>query len=88
MKRGVNRNHWNWFYHRIRKEASCFNGVVLTFIYCGVIVQDVCGNKRAVFENADLIQLYDSVVEYMSRCFKRHKYIINTHTDDIDFYHA
>ena len=77
MSRGTNRFHWNWFYHEISREARCFNGVVLQFIYCGVIVTDVYGNKRAEFVDDNFYNLFTSVLTYMTNNFRRHRVIIH-----------
>ena len=74
---GTNYHCWNWFYYNIQREAKCFNGVVLTFIYCGVIVTDVYGNKRATFVDGDFLALYNSVMDYICANFKRHRVVVH-----------
>lgn len=83
MKRGVNRFHWNWFFREIQKEAKCFNGVVLQFIYCGVVVTDVYGNKRAVFVDDNFYNLFESVLTYIVNNFKRHRVIIHVKSKEV-----
>lgn len=67
----LNKHSWNWFYHNVIEEAKCFYGVELKFIYCGVIISDVYGNKRAEFVNDDFISLFNNVQMYMIHNFKR-----------------
>ena len=65
-------NHqWNWFYTNVRREAKCFVGIELQFIYYGVIITDVYGNKRAEFSGDDLVKLFDSVQMYLIHNYKR-----------------
>lgn len=64
-------HHWNWFYANTIKEAKCFVGVGLKFIYCGVIITDVYGNKRAEFAGDDFVKLFDSVQMYLIHNYKR-----------------
>ena len=51
----INKHSWNWFYRNVIEEAKCFYGVELKFIYCGVIITDVYGNKRAEFVNDNFV---------------------------------
>lgn len=67
----LNKHSWNWFYHNVIEESKCFYGIELKFIYCGVIITDVYGNKRACFEGDDFIELFNSVQTYMIHNFKR-----------------
>lgn len=73
----LNKHSWNWFYTNINQEAKCFYGVELKFIYCGVIVSDVYGNKRAEFVGDDFIKLFDSVQMYLIHNYKRRMAIIH-----------
>ena len=73
----MNRYHWKWFYYHIRKEAECFKGVELQFIYCGVIVTDVMGRKRAEFVDGDFLKLFNTVLTYLCNNYARRKYIIH-----------
>lgn len=73
----TNRYHWKWFYYHINKEAKCFYGAQLQFIYCGVIVSDVFGNKRAEFVDGNFLNLFNSVLTYLCNNFDRKRYIIH-----------
>lgn len=74
----LNKHSWNWFYISINQEANRFYDVELKFIYCGVIVTDVYGNKRAEFVNDDFIKLFDSVQMYLIHNYKRRVTVIHT----------
>lgn len=76
----MTKHAWNWFYTNVKKEASCFYGVDIRFIYCGVIITDVYGNKRAEFCGDNFMDLFGDVQMYLARNFKRHKYIIRRHS--------
>lgn len=67
----LNKHSWNWFYINVTREAKCFCGVELKFIYCGVIITDVYGNNRAEFCGDDFVKLFDAVQMYLIRNFKR-----------------
>ena len=67
----LNKHSWNWFYHNVIEEAKCFYGVELKFIYCGVIITDVYGNKRAEFVSDNFVELFNNVQVYMIHNFKR-----------------
>lgn len=67
----INKHSWNWFYRNVIEEAKCFYGVELKFIYCGVIITDVYGNKRAEFVSNNFIELFNNVQVYMIHNFKR-----------------
>ena len=73
----VNKHQWNWFYAKVTKEAKCFYGVEIKFIYCGVIITDMYGNNRAEFCGDDFTKLFDSVQLYLIRNFKRKKVIVH-----------
>ena len=67
----INKHSWNWCYRNVIEEAKCFYGVELKFIYCGVIITDVYGNKRAEFVNDNFVELFNNVQTYMIHNFKR-----------------
>ena len=72
----MNKHKWNWFYNTINKEANCFYGVELKFIYCGVIITSTIGDNRAEFCSDDFDILLRDVMIYLNSNFKRRKYII------------
>lgn len=72
----LNKHHWNWFYNSVTKETKHFYGVEIKFIYCGVIITDVYGNKRAEFCGDDFIKLFDSVQMYLVHNYRRKVVVI------------
>lgn len=69
--------YWNWFYHCVTTEASCYRGVELKFIYYGVIITSACNNNRAEFCGDDLVSLLDDVKIYLMKNFKKYKTIVH-----------
>ena len=73
----LNKHAWNWFYSNVKAEAKRFYGVNVSFIYRGVIITDVCNNKRAEFYGDDFVRLFDSVQMYLTHNYKRRVAVIH-----------